>query len=72
MDTGVLRSGSHEATCPVRAIKVSLPGEPNVFEYVDFSIERVSKELPEGVYQISAFGKTDSVRYKNGYWLSAS
>jgi hypothetical protein len=56
----------------VRAIKVSLPGEPNVFEYVDFSIERVSKELPEGVYQISAFGKTDSVRYKNGYWLSAS
>ena len=70
--TGTLRSEGNEATCTVRATKVTLPGEPNVFEYVEFSIENVSKELPEGIYQISAFGKTNSVRYKNGFWLSAS
>jgi hypothetical protein len=70
--TGTLRSESHEATCTVRGTKVSLPGEPSVFEYVDYSIENVSKELPEGVYQVSAFGSTIAVRYKNGFWLSAS
>jgi hypothetical protein len=69
-DAGTLRSESHEATCTVRATKVSLPGSPGIFDYVDSSIESVSEELPEGIYQISAFGKTESVRYKNGYWLA--
>jgi hypothetical protein len=70
--TGILRSEHHEASCTVRATKVSLPGAPNAFQYVDFSIENVSKELPEGIYQIFAFGETHSVRYENGHWLSAS
>jgi hypothetical protein len=59
-------------TCTLRATKVTLPVAPNVFEYAEFSIENVSKEFPEGVYQISAFEKTNSVRYKNGFWLSAA
>jgi hypothetical protein len=70
--TGTLRSESHEATCTVKAIKVSLPGEPSAFDYVDFSIENVSKKLPEGVYQVFAFGRTIPVRYANGFWLSVS
>ena len=66
--TGLLRSENHEATCTVRATKVELAG--SVFEYADFSIENVSKNLPEGVYQITAFGKTQAVRYKNGFWIA--
>jgi hypothetical protein len=66
-----LRSENHEATCTVRATKVELAGSAgSVFEYADFSIENVSKNLPEGVYQITAFGKTQAVRYKNGFWIA--
>ena len=68
--TGTLRSESHEATCTVRATKVSLPGAPSEFNYVDYSIENVSKELPDGVYELIAFGSTAPVRYKSGFWLS--
>jgi len=43
---GILRGGGHEANCTVQATKVSLPGEASVFEYVDYSAEKVSKPLP--------------------------
>ena len=69
---GILRGGGHEANCTVRAIKVSLPGMPSMFEYVDYSIENVSKPLPDNVYELSANGKTITVRNQNGNWLSAS
>jgi hypothetical protein len=51
---------------------VSLPGEPSVFEYVDYFIEKVSKPLPDGLYQLLAQAKTISLRYQNGSWLSAA
>jgi len=69
---GTLRGGGHEANCTVRATKVSMAGEPSVFEYVDYSIENVSKPFPDGVYQLSAHGKTMTVRNQNGDWLSAA
>jgi hypothetical protein len=69
---GILRGGGHEATCTVRATKVSLPGEASVFEYVDYSVENVTKPLPDGVYQLLAQGKTISLRNRNGSWLSAA
>jgi hypothetical protein len=72
VSTGTLCSENHEATCTVRATKVSLPGEPGEFNYVDYSIENVSKKLPEGLYRLSAFGSNIMVRYKNGFWVSAS
>jgi hypothetical protein len=68
---GILRGGGHEANCTVRAIKVSLPGAPSVFEYVDYSVENISTPLPEGVYELSAQGKTIRLRNKDGYWVSA-
>jgi hypothetical protein len=49
-----------------------MAGEPSVFEYVDYSIENVSKPFPDGVYQLSAHGKTMTVRNQNGDWLSAA
>jgi hypothetical protein len=70
-DTGILRSGALETTCTVKAIKVTMPGDPSIFEFCEFSIENVSKQLPEGIYQITAFGKTQSVRYSQGAWLAA-
>jgi hypothetical protein len=69
---GILRGGGHETNCTVRATKVSLPGESSVFEYVDYSVEKVSKPLPDGLYQLLAQGKTISLRYQNGSWLSAA
>jgi len=69
---GILGGGGHEANCTVRATKVRLPGEPGVFELVDYSVENVSKALPDGLYQLSAQGKTISLRYQNGSWLSAA
>ena len=69
---GILRGEGHEADCMVRATKVSLPGDPSAFEYVDYSIEKVSKLLPNGLYQLLAHGKTINVRYENGSWLSGT
>jgi hypothetical protein len=69
---GILRGGGHEANCTVRATKVGLPGEPSVFEYVDYSVEKVSKPLPDGLYQLLAQGKTISLRYQKGSWLSVA
>jgi hypothetical protein len=68
---GILRGGGHEANCTVRAIKVCLPGKPSVFEYVSYSIENVSKPLPDGIYELAAQGKTSAVRNNNGDWVSA-
>jgi len=69
---GTLRGAGQEANCTVGATKVSLPGEPSVFEYVNYSIKDVSKPLPDGDYELLAHGKTITVRNKNGHWLSAS
>ena len=52
--TGTLRGQTQEATRTLTAIKVSLPVALDVFGYVEFSIENVSKELPEGIYHVSA------------------
>ena len=54
----ILRGGGREANCTIRAIKRKLlPGKLSVFEYVDYSIENVSKALPDSVYELSANGR---------------
>src|SRR3984893_15014471 len=68
---GLLRGQGHEASCTVRATKVTLPGTGH-FAYTQYSIENVSKTLPEGEYQLSANGEVSTVRHQNGHWLSAS
>jgi phage terminase large subunit-like protein len=68
---GILRGAGKEANCTVWATKVSLSGEPSVFEYVNYSIKDVAEPLPDGDYELLAHGKTIAVRNKDGYWLSA-
>jgi hypothetical protein len=67
---GTVRGQGHEASCTVRATKVTLPGT-NEFAYSDYLIEFVSETLPPGKYEVTAGGKTIAVRLENGFWLSA-
>jgi hypothetical protein len=69
---GKLHGAELEADCTVRATKVSLPDASGVFAYVDYLIENVSKQLPDGLYQLSVNGETISVNRKNGFWLSTT
>jgi len=68
---GVLRGQGHEATCTVSAIKVTLSGT-GVAAYTQYSIERTSKTLPDGEYQLSVNDQSIPMRYYNGNWLAAS
>jgi len=68
---GILRGQGHEANCTVWATKVTLPGTGQS-AYAKYSVENVSKMLPEGEYQLLANGEASAVRYQNGNWLSAS
>lgn len=68
--TGILQGEGHEATCMVCATKVSLSGQFSA--YVKYSIQNVSKALPEGGYTLSAGGGLIAVRYRNGFWMADS
>jgi hypothetical protein len=65
---GIIRGGGHEANCTVLATKVGLPGIAST--YCDYSVENVSKPLPEGRYQLFVNGETYALRYENGFWLA--
>jgi hypothetical protein len=67
---GVLWAGGHEATCVVSATRVSLLGLSAV-AYRNYSIEQVSKDLPEGSYQLSVNGEIIPMRHHNGQWPAA-
>jgi hypothetical protein len=68
---GILRGQGHEANCTVWATKASLPGTSE-FTYTSYSIENVSKTLPEGEYQLFANGQVSTALHRNGRWISAS
>jgi len=67
--SGIIRGAGGEATCTVYAMKVSLPGTDQ-FEYVDWSVKNMSVNLPDGPYQVSAFGRVTAVAIRNGYFLN--
>ena len=67
---GTLRGQGQEATCTGFVTKVSLPGTSE-FAYANYSIQQVSKQLPEGNYEILVNGETIRLRFHNGFWLSA-
>ena len=69
--TGILRSEGQEAECTVWATKVSLPGS-NAVAYAKYSIQSVSKPLPDGNYTLTVNGEQYAVRCHNGNWLAAS
>ena len=68
---GVIKGGGQEASCTIYATKVTLSGTSES-AYTDYSIHGLSKELPEGNYEVTARGETTRVRFHNGHWLAAS
>ncbi|WP_348261265.1 hypothetical protein P8935_15830 [Telmatobacter sp. DSM 110680] len=68
MLSGTLRGATHEASCIVRAIKVSLPNL-DIWEYVSAAIERAPSELPDGPYNVSFEGRTMKVKKVAGNWV---
>jgi hypothetical protein len=61
---GILKG---DATCVATATKIYLPDSSGV-DYVGPSIKSVSKELPEGNYDLSIPGKSIPMRYRAGVW----
>jgi len=51
----------------VEATKLSLPGADKV-TYTDYNIWQVSKELPEGIYELTANGQKTRVQLHDGFW----
>jgi hypothetical protein len=66
---GVLRGQGHEANCTVTAVKVSLPGA-NEFTHTHYDITAVSKQLPEGRYELTVHGESIPIKLENGFWLA--
>ena len=52
------------------ATKVGLPNS-NDFGYTHHRIVSVSKDLPEGRYELSANGQVIALRHQNNQWLPA-
>jgi hypothetical protein len=53
-----------------------MPSKPacrgtDVFTYTNYSIRWVSKELPEGAYELNANGENTRVQLRNGFWIAA-
>jgi hypothetical protein len=67
--SGLIRGEGHEASCTINAMKVTLPGTSES-AYVDYSIQGVSKPLPEGNYEVTARGETTHMRFHDGHWLA--
>ena len=67
---GVLRGNGHEATCSVRALKVSMPGAGPPM-YAQFSDVRTSSVLPPGVYQLHVNGQVLDIQYTGEFWIAA-
>lgn len=67
--SGIIAGQGEQASCSVSAIKVTSGG---TFAYAHYSVERVSKALPPGEYQLIVNGETTPVRYDGRHWLARS
>ncbi len=67
---GMISGHGYEVQCTVLATKVTLPPSGPV-AYAGYSVEHVSKVLPEGDYQLLiSNGETRRLRHQSGHWLS--
>lgn len=64
---GILRSNGQAANCMVSALRVTLSGT-RLFKDCGYSIEWVSKPLPDGNYKLSFDGTTIDMRCFKGAW----
>jgi len=67
---GVLHGEGHEALCTVTMMEVTLPGT-NESTYSNYSVKNVSKQLPDGQYQLLVRGEAIRLRHYMGNWLAA-
>jgi hypothetical protein len=67
---GILRSDGEAADCMVSALRVTLSGT-RLFKDCGYSIEWVSKPLPDGHYKLSFDGQTIDIRCFKGAWRAA-
>ena len=65
--SGVLRGGGITTSCNVSAVRVSLEGT-RLSKNCGYSIEWISKALPDGDYKLSVDAKTIDMRYFRGGW----
>jgi len=64
---GILRGPEREATCIVRAIRVT---QGDVSTLARKHVVSVSQNLPDGIYQLSVDGgPPERVRYSGGHFL---
>jgi hypothetical protein len=64
---GILRSNGQAADCMVSALRVTLSGT-RLFKDCGYSIEWVSKPLPDGNYKLSFDSTTIDMRCFKGAW----
>ena len=70
--TGILRGYGQEASCEGYVTQVTLPRSGIPSAHTEFLITNVSKQLPEGEYQLLAQGETLTVQHRSGKWSSTS
>ncbi len=68
--TETLRGQAQEASCTVVATKVSLPNS-GMAAFANYSVESVSKPLPEGTYELFVNGSLILLRHQNGHGVTA-
>jgi hypothetical protein len=66
---GTLRGQGLETPCRIHARKVNLPRKRTA--YVEFNISAAWKQLPEGIYELSAQGEKKLVQLRDGLWTAA-
>jgi hypothetical protein len=67
----LLRCQGREVACRVSAVKVTMPGDPRLFEYVDYKILD-AHNLPDSDYELSVEGRKIPLRRKDGNFLSVT
>jgi hypothetical protein len=66
---GTVSGQGHEATCIVQAIRVTQGGS-GASELTRKKVVSVSRDLPDGIYQLSVDGAPpERVRYSGGHFL---
>ena len=65
--SGILRGSGETAQCMMTALRVTLAGT-RLSKYCQFSIEWISKPLPDGNYSLTFDDKTIQMCYSQGRW----
>ena len=65
----ILRGEGQEAECTIAATEGRLPGTSES-AFCDYTIQKASKTLLEGRYQLFARGDTINIRRCKGNWLA--